>query len=180
MLRWSMGHEEIREAMKHVIRVEPSLHQDGETLATEFVDDRQHLDRTTIVRVIYHEVIGPDVVAMGGPEPDTRPIIEPQTSPFALLLGNLQPLLTPDTFHSLVIDPPTLSSDQGCDTAVPVTPIPLGKLNNFFPKLLFGIFPLGYEPLGGPRLANHPARTPLRHSQFLSHVEDASSTPLGA
>ena len=38
-----MGHEEIREAMEHVIGVEPSLHQDGEALPTEFVDDGQDL-----------------------------------------------------------------------------------------------------------------------------------------
>lgn len=72
-----MGHEEIGQTMEYVIGVEPSLHQDGEALPTEFVDDRQQPDRTTIVRAVCHEVIGPDMGTMGGPEPDTRPIIEP-------------------------------------------------------------------------------------------------------
>lgn len=161
MLRWPMGHEEVREAMEHVIGVQPSLHHDGEAFSTEFVDDRQDLDGTAIVSAVCHEVIGPDMVAMGGPEPDTRPIVEPQTSSFGLLLGNLQPLLTPDAFHPLVIDPPALSFEQGCDTAIPVTPIPFGKLNNFLSKSLFGICPLGYEPLGRPRLADHAASTSL-------------------
>jgi hypothetical protein len=105
-----MGHEEIREAMEHVIGVELSLNHNGEALSTEFVDDRQDLEGTAVVRAVCHKIIGPDVMAMGGPEPDTRPIVEPQTSAFGLLLRNLQPLLTPDAFHPLMIDPPTGSS----------------------------------------------------------------------
>jgi hypothetical protein len=175
-----MGHEEIRQTMEYVIGVEPSLHQDGEALPTEFVYDRQDLEGTTVVSAVLHKVVGPDMVAMGGPEPDTRPIIEPQTSAFRLLLRNLQPLLAPDAFHPLVIDPPTLSSEQGGDKAIPVTPIPFGKLNNFVSKSLFGIRPPGYEPLGRPRLTDYPAGPPLRDSQLPLYVENASSTPLGA
>ena len=66
-----MGHEEIREAMEHVIGVEPSFHQDGKALPTEIIDDHQDLDGTTVVRAVSHEIIGTDVVAMGGPEPVT-------------------------------------------------------------------------------------------------------------
>jgi hypothetical protein len=161
MLGWPMGHKEICEAMEHVIGVEPSLHQDGEPLPTEFIDDRQHLEGTTIVGAVCYEVIGPDVVAMGGPEPDTRPIVEPQTSAFGLLLRNLQPLLAPDTFHSLMIDPPTLPSEQSRDTAIAVPPIPFGKPDNFLSKSLLGSWPLGNEPLGRPGLTQYPARSPL-------------------
>lgn len=161
MLGWTVGHEEIREAMEYVIGTKLSLHHDVEAVPTEFVYDRQDLDGTAVVSAVCHEIIGPDMVAMGGPEPDTRPIAPPQTSAFGLRFWNLQPLLTPDAFHPLVIDPPTLSSQQGCDTAIPVTPIPFGKLNNVVSKSLFGICPLGYEPLGRPRLADYPARMPL-------------------
>ena len=161
VLGWTVGHEEIREAMEHIIGVEPPLHHDGEALPTEFVDDRQDLEGTAIVSAVFHKIIGPDMVTMGGPEPDTRPIIEPQTSAFRLLLGNLQPLLTPDAFHPLMIDLPTLSLEQGCDATIPITPIPFGKLNNLVSKPLFGIRPPGYEPLGRPRLTDYPARTPL-------------------
>jgi len=113
------------------------------------------------VGAVCYEVIGPDVVAMGGPEPDTRPIVEPQTSAFGLLLRNLQPLLAPYTFHSLMIDPPTLPSEQSCDTAIAVPPIPFGKLDNFLAKSLLGCLPLGNEPLGRPGLTQYPARPPL-------------------
>ena len=53
---------------------------------------------------VYHEVIGPDMVAMSGPEPDTRPIVEPESSMFWLFLRNLQPLLAPDAFDPLMVD----------------------------------------------------------------------------
>lgn len=77
MLRWTVGHEEVREAMEHVIGAQLSLNHNGEALSTEFVDNRQYLDWTTVVSAVCHEIIGPDMVAMGGPEPDTRPIVEP-------------------------------------------------------------------------------------------------------
>ena len=175
-----MGHEEIGQAVEHVIGVELSVNHDVEALPTEFVYDCQDLDGTAVVSAVLHKVIGPDMVTMGGPEPDTRPIIEPQTSAFRLLLGNLQPLLTPDAFHPLMIDPPTLSLEQGGDATIPITPVPFGKLNNFVPESLFGIRPPGYEPLGRPRLTDYPAGTPLRNSQLARQVENTSSTPLGA
>jgi len=60
--------------MEHIIGLELSLDHDGEALSREFVENCQYLDGTTVVRVVCHEIIRPDMVAMGGPEPDTRPI----------------------------------------------------------------------------------------------------------
>jgi hypothetical protein len=86
-------------------------------------------------------------MAMSGPEPDTRPIVEPKTSAFGLLLRNLQPPLTPDAFHSLMIDPPTFSSEQCRSPAIAIAPIPFGKSDNFSSELLFGLCPFGNAPL---------------------------------
>jgi hypothetical protein len=133
--------------MKHVIGLELSLHHDVEALSTEFIDNRQNLDGTTVVSTVCHEIIGPDMMAMGRPEPHTRPIVEPQSSAFGLFLRNLQPLLTPDAFHPLMIDSPTLPSEQGRDAAIPITPIPFGQCNDFVSQSFLGICPLRYEPL---------------------------------
>jgi hypothetical protein len=57
---------------------------------------------------VRYKVIGPNMVSMGRPESDTRSIIEPQTTPLWLLLGNLEPLLPPDPLDTLVVDPKTL------------------------------------------------------------------------
>ncbi len=142
-----MGHEEVREAMKHIIGAQLSLNHNGEALSTEFVDNCQYLDWTAVVSAVCHEIIGPDMVAMAGPEPDTRPIVEPETSSFGLLLRNLQPLLAPDAFHPLMIDSPTLSSEQCRNPAIAVAPILFGKLYYCFSESLFGLCPFGYEPL---------------------------------
>src|SRR5512136_3445164 len=99
------------------------------------------------MRTVCHKIIGPDMVAMGGPEPYTRPIVEPQTPSFGLLLGNLQPLLTPDAFHPLVIDPPTFSLEQCRNPAITVAPILPGKSDNFFPEPLFCVCQFGHRPL---------------------------------
>ncbi len=147
VLRWTMGHEEIREAIQYVIGAQPSLHHDSQALPTEFVDDRQNFDGTAIVRAVCHEIIGPDMVAGGGPESDTRPIVEPKTSWFGLLLGNFQPPLTPDTIHLLMVDLPTLSSKQCRNPAIAVASTPFGKLDNCFSEYLFGLRPFGYESL---------------------------------
>ena len=108
--------------MEHVTRIESSFHYDVQALSAEFVDDRQHLDGAAIVRAVFDKIIGPDMVAMGRPEPDTRSIVEPQTSSFGLLLRNLQPLLTPDTFHPLMANLPTLSSEQSAIRRYPYRP----------------------------------------------------------
>jgi hypothetical protein len=167
VFRWPVGNKEIGEAMKHVIGSEASLHDDVEALPTEFVNDRQDLDKSAVVSAVFDKIIGPDMMAMGGPEPHTRPIIEPQTSAFGLLLRNLQPLLAPDAFHPLVIDLPTGSSEQGCNPAITVAPILLGKSDNFFPEPLFGVCQFGYGPLSRSRLTHYPTRTPLRYSQLV-------------
>jgi hypothetical protein len=71
VFRWTVGHEEICEAMEHVIGAKLSLHHNVQALPTEFVDDRQDLEGTAVVRAVCHKIIGPNVMAMGGPEPDT-------------------------------------------------------------------------------------------------------------
>jgi hypothetical protein len=83
--------KEIGKVTQRVIGVELSLRQDGDALPTESIDDRQTLYGMAIMRAICHDVIGRDVVAMGGPEPDTRPMVEPQPCTLGLFLGNLQP-----------------------------------------------------------------------------------------
>jgi len=53
--------------MEHVIGLELSLNDNGETLSTEFLDNRQNFDWTTVMGAVCHEIIGPDMMAMGGP-----------------------------------------------------------------------------------------------------------------
>ena len=165
MLRWPMDHEEIRKEMEHIIGVEPSLHEDGEALPTEFIDDRQHLDGTTIVGAVCHKVIGPDVVAMGGAEPDTRPVVEPEPSTLGLFPRNLQPLLAPETFDPLMVDLPALPFQKGGDPAIAIATVLSGQVDYRLSQSLVSLLPLGGEPLRGTGLANDSAGSSLRDTQ---------------
>jgi len=133
--------------MEHIIGTKLSLHHVVQALPTEFVDNRQDLDGAAVIGAVCDEIIRPDMVAMGGPEPHARPIVEPERSAFRLLLRNFQPLLTPNAFHPLVIDPPTLSSEQCRNPVIRVAPILFGKSHNFFSEPLFGLCQSGYGPL---------------------------------
>ena len=51
-------------------------------------------------------------------QPDARAIIEPESAPFRLLLRDLQPFLSPDALHSLVIYGPSCVLQHSVHTAV--------------------------------------------------------------
>ena len=48
----------------------------------------------------------PHVIPVLGTEPDARPIVEPQTAPFGLLLRHLKVFPLPDPLHTLVVHMP--------------------------------------------------------------------------
>jgi len=80
---------------------------------------------------VRHKVIGPNVVSMRRPESGTGPIIKLQTTPLRLLLGNLQPLLTPDAFNTLDVDVDFLHGHYGppFSTARPIAVLQPADLN---------------------------------------------------
>ena len=61
---------------------------------------------------IFHEVVRPDVIAVLRSKTDARSVMEPQTTAFGLLLGNLQPLTPPDPLNPLVVDDPACLAPQ--------------------------------------------------------------------
>ena len=62
---------------------------DGEAFTGELIDDGQHPKRFAVMGAVLHEVIGPDVVLAGWPQPDARTIVQPQPTSLWLLPGNL-------------------------------------------------------------------------------------------
>ncbi len=101
------------------------------------------------------------MVSVCRPKPHAGSIIKPQTTPFELILRNLEPLLTPDTLHPLVVYLPTIPSQQGRYPSVSVTTIPDGQSDDRGPEGLL-IIPEPQNPsLGGSGLTYRPAGTPL-------------------
>jgi hypothetical protein len=84
-----MFDKKIRETVKYIIGLDLPGHYDRQRLPSVLLDDCQNLDCPSVLCPIHHKIIGPDMVAMRGPEADTGAVIEPQPTPFGLFLGNL-------------------------------------------------------------------------------------------
>jgi hypothetical protein len=70
-----------------------------------------------------HEVIAPDMVAIGWPQSDARAIVEPQPLPSRLFLRHFQSFSTPQSFHAFVIHLPPLVIEQRRNSPVAIPPI---------------------------------------------------------
>src|SRR5215207_9381007 len=103
---------------------------DRQALVRELVDDVEHPEPPSVVRPVLDEVVGPDVVAMLGPQPDARSIRQPEPSAFGLLPGDLQPLASPNPLDPLVVDEPACSAQQLGDLAVAVASVLPSKLDD--------------------------------------------------
>ena len=96
----------------------------------ELVEDVEHAKLPPVVSAILHEVVGPHVIAMLRPQADARTIRQPQAAALGLLLGNLQPLTSPNPLDPFVVHNPAGVAQQGCDFAVAVAAILPGKLDD--------------------------------------------------
>jgi hypothetical protein len=93
----------------------------------ELVDDVEHPEPPSIVRPVLDEVVGPDVVAMLGPQPDARSVRKPEPSAFGLLPGDLQPLASPDPLDTLVVHEPACSPQKRADLAIAIAAVLAGE-----------------------------------------------------
>jgi hypothetical protein len=83
------------------------------------------------------EVVGPNVVAMQRPQPNTGTIVAPEPSPFRLLAWHTQPFSAPQSLHAFVIYPPPFLPKQCRNTAISISPEPRRQGHNTSDKLLF-------------------------------------------
>src|SRR5687768_13739303 len=80
---------------------------------------------------ILDEVVGPDVVRVFGPQPEAGPVRQPEPATLGLLLGDPQPLTSPDPLHPLVVhDPARGRAQQFGDLAVAVAAILARELDD--------------------------------------------------
>jgi len=129
---------------------------------------------------VLDEVVRPDVVGMLCPQTNAGAICEPEAAPFGLLLGNLQPLTSPDPLDPRVADQPAGITQQGSDLAVAIAAVLSSKFDH-----------VGCQPFGiftAPRdLALRRAMLPERRTsaalgdmQMSSDMLDAGTAARGA
>jgi hypothetical protein len=122
-------HEQVRKHVDDVDPLELAADPDGQALMRERVDEVEHPEPPAIMGAVLDKVIGPDRIAVLGPQPDARAVGQPEPSTLGLLGGNLQPLASPDPFHPLVVDQPTCPAQQRADLAVAVAAIATRQLD---------------------------------------------------
>lgn len=74
MLRDPTLDTQLSQAEQDIIGPQPPGDINGETLSCVFIHDRQQFHRSPVLRSCCHEVIGPDMIWMGGAQSHTRPI----------------------------------------------------------------------------------------------------------
>jgi hypothetical protein len=85
------------------------------------------------------------------------------SAPLGLLLGHLQPFLSPDPLHALVIYHPAVAMEQGSDAAIAIPAELLGIASDGSSQPYLAVRHSGLVTLRRPRLPNHPAETAFRH-----------------
>jgi len=120
----------VRQDVDHVDGLQLPIDVDHQAFMGELVDDVQHPVLPPVMGPILDKVVGPDVIAIFRPQPDARSVMQPQTTAFGLLLGNLQPLAPPEALNPLVIDQPARIPQQRRDLAVAIAAIETGEFND--------------------------------------------------
>ena len=132
------------------------------------------------MRAVLDEVVGPDVIAVLGPQPDARSVSEPQTAALGLLGRDLQPLASPDPLDPLVVDEPAGLAQQRGDLAIAVAAILPGQRDDVGGQPLFIITAPRHLALRRAVLAERRTGAALGDGQLLLDMLDAGAATRGA
>lgn len=80
--------EKVGEDVDHVDGRQLTTDPDRQALVGEFVDDVEHPELPAVMRPVFDEIVGPDVVSVLWPQPDAGAILQPEASALGLLLGH--------------------------------------------------------------------------------------------
>src|SRR5204863_2169020 len=172
--------EQVRQNVDDVDRLEPAGYADGQAFVSELVDDVEHAEFASIMGALLEEVVGPDVVAALGSQPDAGSVIQPQACALGLPGGDLQPLASPDPFDPLVVDQPAGPPQQLGDLAIAVAAILPGQLDDVGGQPLFILTAPRHLTLRRAMLPERRTGPALGNRQRLSNMRDAGAPTRGA
>jgi Transposase DDE domain group 1 len=144
--------EQVGQNVDDIDRLKLAGDTDRQAFVGKLVNDIEHPISASIVDAILDNVVGPDVIALLRPQPDARSVGQPEPAALGLLMGNLQPLASPDALDPLVVDYPARLAQQRGDLAIAVAPALLGKL--------------GYIGGEGGKAAQSSAASPSQMGRF--------------
>ena len=130
MARNAAQDEEIGQHIDHIDGLELAGDPDRQAFVDELVDHIEHSIFPSIVGAVLDKVVGPDVIAVLGSQPNARSVCQPEPAALGLLRGDFQPLASPDPLDPLVVDEPASLLQQPGDLAIAVAAVLPGNLND--------------------------------------------------
>jgi hypothetical protein len=172
--------EQVRQRINDLSRVQLPLHSDRQAFPAVFVQDVERSERFPIMGSVMHEVIRPDMVAIFGPEANTRAIVEPKPSFLRLFHGHFEPLTSPQALNTLVVHQPTCIPQQSRNPTIAVATILAGQLDHVCDQPILISSANGQTSLCGSVLPQDTTNPSFRHPDVTTDVVDASTTTRGA
>ena len=77
MIRWAMPGEQICQHMQDIVVPQAARNLNRQALAGKLIDHGEHADRSTVMRAVQYEVVGPHMVAPPWSQTDARSVVEP-------------------------------------------------------------------------------------------------------
>ena len=101
------------------------------------VQDIERSERFSVISSVVHKVMRPDMVAILGPEPNTRTIV--QSEPYLLWLFHwyFKRFTSPQTLDTFGVHPPACISQQGRNPAIPISTILARKFDYISHQAVF-------------------------------------------
>lgn len=95
--------EQVGQRVDDLGRVQPPFHPDGHAFPAALIQDVRSPEYLPIIRVVVHEVIGPDMVAKLWPQPNARSIVQPEPPFLRLFHWYFEPFAPPQTLNTFVV-----------------------------------------------------------------------------
>ena len=78
----------------------------------------------------FDKVVAPDVIALPGPKPDARAVVQPKPASWPMFSGYFEPLTAPDPLHAITTDPPASLDQQCADPAIAIASVLRSQSDN--------------------------------------------------
>jgi hypothetical protein len=120
------------------------------------------------------------MIAVLRPEPNARSVGQPEPAALGLLMGNLQPLASPDALDPLVVDYPARLAQELGDLAVAIAAVVPGKLDNIGGETLLVVTATRDLALRRAMLPERRTGATLGNMQLRSDLLNAGTATRGA
>ena len=172
--------EEIGQHIDHIDGLELAGDLDRQAFVGKLVDHIEHAILASIVGAVLDEVVGPDVIAVLGTQPDAGSVRQPEPAALGLFMGDLQPLALPDPLDPFVVDDPARLLQQPGDLAITVAAVLAGQCDNVGGEPLFVFSAPRYLALCRAMLPERRTGAALGDMHDFSDLLDIGASARGA